>query len=199
MLSPSWRQVTHALLTRPPLSIFTFDPKISAKDFSLDLHVLGTPPAFVLSQDQTLVDFVIYSWLPPRYILHQLNSLSLFSITSFFKVRFNFLELTRSFLTLCNCRNVMLSHLHYRFLTVYFSNIIYFFLLAAFVYSFSIISFLAGFVKLSLPLSPFLSLSSSPRHEALLSYHILSSLSTFFLILLQIGWIFPVYTIPWFR
>ena len=32
------------LLTRPPLT-----PK-----GSLDLHVLGTPPAFVLSQDQTL-------------------------------------------------------------------------------------------------------------------------------------------------
>ena len=32
------------LLTRPPLS-----PK-----GPLDLHVLGTPPAFVLSQDQTL-------------------------------------------------------------------------------------------------------------------------------------------------
>ena len=32
------------LLTRPPL-----DPKVS-----FDLHVLSTPPAFVLSQDQTL-------------------------------------------------------------------------------------------------------------------------------------------------
>ena len=40
------RQVTHVLLTRPPLDY----PKI----ISLDLHVLGTPPAFVLSQDQTL-------------------------------------------------------------------------------------------------------------------------------------------------
>ena len=90
MLSPSWRQVTHALLTRPPLSISSFDPKISAEDFSLDLHVLGTPPAFVLSQDQTLVDFVIYSWLPPCYILHQLNSLSLFSITSFLKFALTF-------------------------------------------------------------------------------------------------------------
>ncbi len=43
-LSQSYRQVTHVLLTRPPLG-----PKAS-----LDLHVLGTPPAFVLSQDQTL-------------------------------------------------------------------------------------------------------------------------------------------------
>ena len=41
---PQRRARSHALLTRPPL-----DPKVS-----LDLHVLGLPPAFVLSQDQTL-------------------------------------------------------------------------------------------------------------------------------------------------
>ena len=35
-------------MTRPPLIRF---PKETS---SLDLHVLGTPPAFVLSQDQTL-------------------------------------------------------------------------------------------------------------------------------------------------
>ena len=28
--------------------------EVSFQDFSLDLHVLGTPPAFILSQDQTL-------------------------------------------------------------------------------------------------------------------------------------------------
>ena len=54
MLSPSKGQVTHALLTRPPLSFIFFIPKESENEFSLDLHVLGTPPAFVLSQDQTL-------------------------------------------------------------------------------------------------------------------------------------------------
>ena len=54
LLSPSIRQVTHALLTRPPLSSIKFIPKESFNRFSLDLHVLGTPPAFVLSQDQTL-------------------------------------------------------------------------------------------------------------------------------------------------
>ena len=42
------RQVTHVLLTRPPLIRF---PKETS---SLDLHVLSTPPAFILSQDQTL-------------------------------------------------------------------------------------------------------------------------------------------------
>ena len=41
-------QVPHVLLTRSPVSTH---PKMS---FSLDLHVLGAPPAFVLSQDQTL-------------------------------------------------------------------------------------------------------------------------------------------------
>ncbi len=41
---PYQRAYSHALLTRPPLT-----PK-----GALDLHVLGLPPAFVLSQDQTL-------------------------------------------------------------------------------------------------------------------------------------------------
>ena len=43
-------QVTHVLLTRSPL-IHTHQ-KEGASPF--DLHVLSTPPAFVLSQDQTL-------------------------------------------------------------------------------------------------------------------------------------------------
>ncbi len=47
-LSQIRRWVTHALLTRAPL----YSPK-QARDFSYDLHVLGTPPAFILSQDQT--------------------------------------------------------------------------------------------------------------------------------------------------
>ena len=41
---PHLRACSHALLTRPPLT-----PK-----GPLDLHVLGLPPAFILSQDQTL-------------------------------------------------------------------------------------------------------------------------------------------------
>jgi hypothetical protein len=44
LLSPAKRQVCYVLLTRSPLCIAT----------SFDLHVLGTPPAFILSQDQTL-------------------------------------------------------------------------------------------------------------------------------------------------
>ena len=48
VLSPIRGQITHVLLTRSPLS-----PKANSR-FSFDLHVLSTPPAFVLSQDQTL-------------------------------------------------------------------------------------------------------------------------------------------------
>ena len=48
LLSPSERQVAHVLLTRPPL----IQGASSLSPF--DLHVLGVPPAFVLSQDQTL-------------------------------------------------------------------------------------------------------------------------------------------------
>jgi hypothetical protein len=42
--------MSYVLLTRAPLSIH---PKVN---FPFDLHVLGTPPAFILSQDQTLQD-----------------------------------------------------------------------------------------------------------------------------------------------
>ena len=51
MLSPGIGQVTHALLTRPPLTwkSLGFIPS------PFDLHVLGMPPAFILSQDQTLM------------------------------------------------------------------------------------------------------------------------------------------------
>jgi hypothetical protein len=48
VLFPTQRQITHVLLTRPPL---TSPPKERSPS---DLHVLGTPPALILSQDQTL-------------------------------------------------------------------------------------------------------------------------------------------------
>ena len=54
LLSRTLGQVTHALLTRPPLGSSSAFPKELRTRTPLDLHVLGTPPAFVLSQDQTL-------------------------------------------------------------------------------------------------------------------------------------------------
>ena len=53
-LSPCIRQVAHTLLTRPPLRYSKILPKLSFEISSFDLHVLSTPPAFILSQDQTL-------------------------------------------------------------------------------------------------------------------------------------------------
>ena len=47
-LSQSAGQITHVLLTRSPLEY------PASRAFPFDLHVLSTPPAFVLSQDQTL-------------------------------------------------------------------------------------------------------------------------------------------------
>ena len=54
LLSPSSGQVTNALLTRSPLRHHI------AITSPFDLHVLGTPPAFILSQDQTLRKNVAY-------------------------------------------------------------------------------------------------------------------------------------------
>ena len=52
-LSQIQGQITHVLLTRAPLVGTPKGP------LPFDLHVLGTPPAFVLSQDQTLqVNFI---------------------------------------------------------------------------------------------------------------------------------------------
>ena len=49
-LSPTFRQIAHVLRTRSPLNYFC----IATEVIPFDLHVLSTPPAFVLSQNQTL-------------------------------------------------------------------------------------------------------------------------------------------------
>ena len=49
-LSPTFRQIAHVLRTRAPLNKIC----IATNLVSFDLHVLSTPPAFVLSQNQTL-------------------------------------------------------------------------------------------------------------------------------------------------
>ncbi len=58
-LSQSQGQVTHVLLTRSPLI-----PPASWRS-SFDLHVLSTPPAFILSQDQTLRKKIRTQHKPP--------------------------------------------------------------------------------------------------------------------------------------
>ena len=97
-------QVAHALLTRPPLSHLNPLAEASGLRASFDLHVLGTPPAFILSQDQTLtlslylfqdlaglVSFITLSVLPnnPHSSFKELFGVaSLFSCQgSLYKVR----------------------------------------------------------------------------------------------------------------
>ena len=67
-LSPTLRQITYVLLTRPPLTNVALHHLLPACMIShtpvhpeppgivdaFDLHVSSTPPAFILSQDQTL-------------------------------------------------------------------------------------------------------------------------------------------------
>ena len=49
--------------------------EVSIRSFPLDLHVLGTPPAFVLSQDQTLNKNILMQ----NPISHQISYLKFFS------------------------------------------------------------------------------------------------------------------------
>ena len=68
MLSPARGQITHVLLTRAPLYR-------GRSPFSCDLHVLGAPLTFVLSQDQTLqLNFALESEDPKDLILEILGS-----------------------------------------------------------------------------------------------------------------------------
>ncbi len=52
LLSPAEGQVSYVLRTRSPLRYIAASP--------FDLHVLGTPPAFILSQDQTLRKLLLF-------------------------------------------------------------------------------------------------------------------------------------------
>ena len=86
LLSPTGRQVPHALLTRSPLS------KVPKGFAPFDLHVLGTPPAFVLSQDQTLKNLYLKLFSEPK--IKFLNNLLLAKLLKnfrwlFFRLRLN--------------------------------------------------------------------------------------------------------------
>ena len=61
-LSPTSRQIPHVLRTLTPLDIIC----IATNNIPFDLHVLSTPPAFVLSQNQTLRRKFYLPWQPVR-------------------------------------------------------------------------------------------------------------------------------------
>ena len=112
MLFPTARQVAHALLTRPPLR-HSIHSTVEAQRFFIlsnflashlhhsvnrvspfDLHVLGAPPAFVLSQDQTLEKLYLNTFVLKPKSFKLKSSLFLKKIIS--SVSFDTLELQGS-------------------------------------------------------------------------------------------------------
>ena len=85
VLFPSRGKVAHALLTRPPLKHSGASSLMSP----LDLHVLGTPPAFVLSQDQTLPFNPLSLKSVTRSSSSTLRNHCLVDCASFFSVSFS--------------------------------------------------------------------------------------------------------------
>ena len=99
LLSPSERQVAHTLLTRPPLT------RGASSSRPFDLHVLGTPPAFILSQDQTLnkLYLIIHTGCLTQSIQAYLLSIEIFVLSVSQHLNpFLVLILLKLFLTLFN-------------------------------------------------------------------------------------------------
>ena len=123
LLSPCMRQVTHALLTRPPL---TFGASSSGP---FDLHVLSTPPAFILSQDQTLCKSLFF-------LLKTTVWLSLVFTVWFIEPFFECKEFSRivcvslfSYQGACRSRDsLFILALHFRFVNNFFQIFQIFFL-----------------------------------------------------------------------
>ena len=89
------------LLTRSPLSTSKIHPKTSFKRTPFDLHVLGAPPAFVLSQDQTLYKWYLNSFSAVQIIYKSFDlfSLSTQSLASCYELLFgNFLKCSQNHL-----------------------------------------------------------------------------------------------------
>jgi hypothetical protein len=76
-------QVTHVLLTRAPLYSSN-----RSRNFSFDLHVLGTPPAFILSQDQTLQLNWLYFKVQWTFISDLTQAVTLFSFQRTIRLKF---------------------------------------------------------------------------------------------------------------
>ena len=100
MLSPTERQVAHVLLTRSPLSWTLFHPKTSEKTAPFDLHVLGAPPAFVLSQDQTLYNMVL---IRSRVLTKVKKFIRSSRITNVLLVRMSLSWHPKKFTRVCTC------------------------------------------------------------------------------------------------
>ena len=111
LLSRLQRQVAHALLTRPPLSFSDASRRINPMA-PFDLNVLGTPPAFILSQDQTL--YYLYYIVALCYAYNQeLFRSAYFLLCKVYFLIFFLKEFSRTCLSLCcsifNVRSALLA------------------------------------------------------------------------------------------
>ena len=69
---PGYPHVTHPSATKLPQDSVNASISIISAVAPFDLHVLGTPPAFILSQDRTL-DFDIFLQFPEGLVLFLLG------------------------------------------------------------------------------------------------------------------------------
>ena len=70
MVVPLQKVDSYVLLTRPPLSLSV---EQALQRASYDLHVLSIPPAFILSQDQTLREHKVFYYVTYTTILSLLT------------------------------------------------------------------------------------------------------------------------------
>ena len=188
-------QVAHALLTRPPLSRDPSSRRIPGRA-SLDLHVLGTPPAFILSQDQTLVfkslfrsriavrfSFPFLPFLPLRRVAGVPRT-SLSENPPFPKILFK--KFSRIVVVYCSVVKVLSSFvllpslatacLYYHITPTFVNNFFQVFLTL-----FSVVSRL-GFCLVSIPPRIVLSKTCQSCERQVVSYHAYCKLSTIFLL-----------------
>ena len=84
LYGPGYPHVTHPSATKLKQDSFRASTSIISVLTPFDLHVLGTPPAFILSQDRTLEINFYESFLIRLFFInshvsnHQLNLASLF-------------------------------------------------------------------------------------------------------------------------
>ena len=110
-LSPTQGQVAHALLTRPPL--------IPPKGSPFDLNVLCTPPALILSQDQTLEIMV-----SKRLGEESIKSISsLIAHLLFFRVVFSLSEFTRFSSHILHTFSVLRTYVRFCFILISYCSI----------------------------------------------------------------------------
>ena len=111
---PTWYSPIRRSFHRRPPEGFSLLP-------ALDLHVLGTPPAFVLSQDQTLHKMVCFMFSSPMKTLSfKIKVLTRFKHVECINIRLSLLDI---YCCLCSVFKEQIKHSFYRLHWSDFTNI----------------------------------------------------------------------------